>query len=157
MQPHLIWRTWITPVCDLSSHRLMLDPHLTTARKAAPHTSGCLHKKSSELSKLFPWALVPPQKRHGPWTGTLANTLDLHANMNRLVKFDTIDTSLNANNSLNFTAWEPEVGPSCCGLDSRCSGLSPIAATHHLLQRQKAMPGWQSINTLSQTCGCIAA
>ena len=69
----------------------------------------------------------------------------------------SVGTSLNANNSLNFTAWEPEVGPSCCGLGSRCSCLSPITATHHLLQRQKAMTGWQSIIVLSQTCGCIAA
>ena len=159
MQPHLIWRTWITPVCDLSSHRLMLDPHPTTARKAAPHTSGFLHQNSTELSKLSPWALVLPRKRHGPWTGTLANTLDLHANIKTDLSSLTpsVGTSLNANNSLNFTAWEPEVGPSWCGLGSRCSCLSPITATHHLLQRQKAMTGWQSIIFLSQTCGCIAA
>ena len=65
----------------------------------------------------------------------------------RLVKFDTIDTRLNANNSLNFTALEPEVGPSCCGLDGRCCSLFHYC-TLHLLQRQKAVPEWQSIYSI---------
>lgn len=131
MQPHLIWRTWITPVCDLSSHRLVVSSsHVGSspndARTSRPTHLRLLAQEQALSCPSFPsgpWCY--PKSGAGPdwywpthWTSMQTST--------DLSSLTPLTPVLNANNSLDFTAWEPEVGPSCCGLDSRCSCPSPL-------------------------------